>query len=79
MAKTEIIGYEQRLICGALRRCPIIREVSEEYVPQYCIYGRMGLDSDYYCLRSNIPEPDVQYWWNYYKATWRHVEIRSQV
>lgn len=79
MAKTEIVGYEQRLICGVLRRCPVIREVSEEYVPQYSLYGRMGWDSDPMCLHTNLSAAQVALKIEHYLATWRHVEVRREL
>lgn len=77
MAEIRLVGYEFRLISGALRRCPKFVEIEVEK-SLWCLYGRMGLDSDYYCLKSNVEEDSLSYWISYYKETWRHVEIRRE-
>ena len=43
----------------------------------YSIWGRMGEDHDYYCLRSNVEQADVDQIIKHYLKTWREVEFRE--
>lgn len=43
----------------------------------YSIWGRMGEDHDYYCLKSNVEQTDVDKIIKHYLKTWREVEFRE--
>lgn len=43
----------------------------------YSIWGRMGEDHDYYCLKSNVEQADVDKIIKHYLKTWREVEFRE--
>lgn len=44
---------------------------------RYSIWGRMGEDHDYYCLKSNVEQADVDKIIKHYLKTWREVEFRE--
>lgn len=41
----------------------------------FCVYGRMGLDSEWMLLKKNINKKSIEKFLTYYKRTWRQVLI----
>lgn len=65
------VGYQYRLICGALRRCPVFKEQSPL---RYALYGRMGVDCEWMLLSQNLASYEAAMTKReHYKKTWRHV------
>lgn len=44
----------------------------------YSLYGNMGVDYDFHCLRVGLTATDVARWIEHYLKTWRNVDVRSE-
>lgn len=45
----------------------------------YSLYGNMGIDYDFHCIRVGLTASEVAHWIEYYLKTWRNVDVRREL